>query len=122
MFLFCAPVSRLLISFPPPVNKKCRVFSVYFFLKGVAFLFLFLFVPSRCALEITDLRRRVEPAALQYRRHPAVILLVLVKRRAREMTYDLTVRRGRAFHPAIAPVTGRADARIAAGRARPTVH
>lgn len=37
------------------------------------------------------------------------------------MTYDFIVCGGWSFHPAIASITGGADARVAAGRARPSV-
>lgn len=123
---FRAQFPRFSISFFPPMNKKCRVFYpilsfFLFFLKGVPFLFLFIFVPCRCALQAVDLWWRVEPAALQDRGHPAVVLLVLVKRWAGEMANHFTVRGRWSFHPAVASVAGGADARVAAGRARPSV-
>lgn len=64
----------------------------------------------------------MESAALQERGHPAVVLLVLVKRRPGVVPDHLAVGRRRSLHPAIAPIAGRADARVTAGGARPPVH
>lgn len=64
----------------------------------------------------------MESAALQDGRHPVVVLLVLVKRRPWVVPYHLAVCRRRSLHPTIAPIAGRADARVTAGGARPPVH
>ena len=64
----------------------------------------------------------MESAALQDGGHPVVVLLVLVKCRPRIVPYHLAVRRRRSLHPTIAPIAGRADARVTAGGARPPVH
>lgn len=64
----------------------------------------------------------MESAALQQRGHPAVVLLVLVEGGSGVMPNHLAVGGRRALHPAVAPIAGRADARVTAGGARPPIH
>lgn len=85
-------------------------------LKWMPFLFFFVFVPCNCALKAIDLC--VEPACLQNGGR-SIVLLVLVKRRSRIMTYDLAVGGWGPLHPPIAAVASGTDARVTAGRAGP---